>query len=332
VSTLPPNLDPVLLQSPLFRELSELEYNAVSAFMERRHVRAGDKVFSEGDHGEDMFMLLAGSLSAYRRQSDGSQRWMFDISPGSFLGEMSIIANEPRSATITAKTDADLMALQAIDFYRIVFDHPMIGVKLLNSIGAVQNGWFNQTSKHLKDLVQWGETARRRAITDELTGLYNRSFLEESIKDRFKSGSVGARKVSLIMMDLDKVHEINDKYGNAGGDAVIIAVADILKNTGRPGDIAARLSGDEFAIMLPDTEGRDAVTVANNIREKVSAKPVILPCSPLSSAAGKLVIRTSMGVAVAPQHADNERDLVFAADAALRKAKARGRDRVELAD
>ncbi|MDR2312938.1 MAG: GGDEF domain-containing protein [Spirochaetaceae bacterium] len=326
-----PISDPVLINSPLFASMSELEFNAVTAFMERRRVAAGDTVFNEGDHGEDMFILLSGSLSAYKKQSDGTQRWMFDINPGSFLGEMSIIASEPRSATIKAKDDSHLMVLQGIDFYRIVFEHPMVGIKMLNSIGKVQNGWLNQSSRHLKDLVQWGETARRRAITDELTGLYNRNFLEESIKDRFKIGAVGARKMSLIMMDLDKVHEINDRYGPAGGDQVIIAVANVLKTMGRPGDIVARLSGDEFAVLLPDTDGHDAVTVAEKIREKVSNQQVPVPKSPGAPDTEILHIRTSMGVAVAPTQADNVRDLVFVADTALRRAKELGRNRVELA-
>ncbi|GHV85028.1 diguanylate cyclase [Spirochaetia bacterium] len=326
---LPPPLDPVLINSPLFAEMSDLEFNAILAFMERRRFKAGEAIFYEGDRGEDMFVLLSGSLSAHKRQSDGSQRWMFDVIPGLFLGEMSIIANEPRSATITAKVDSDLMVLQGIDFYRIIFDHPMIGIKMLNSIGTVQNSWLNQNSKYLRDLVQWGETARRRAITDELTGLYNRNFLEESIKDRFKIGAVGARKMSLIMMDLDKVHAINDRYGPAGGDKVIIAVADVLKTMGRPGDIAARLSGDEFAVLLPDTAGKDAITVGEKIREKVSIQTVTV--QRLGSVEmDKLQIRTSLGIAAAPRHADNLRDLVFAADSALRRAKDRGRDRVEL--
>jgi diguanylate cyclase (GGDEF)-like protein len=330
MSFLPPTSDPVLLNSPLFAALSELEFNAVTAFMERRRVTAGEKVFNEGDHGEDMFVLLAGALSAHKRQPDGTQRWMFDIAPGSFLGEMSIIVNEPRSATISAKEDSDLMVLQGIDFYRIIFEHPMIGIKMLSSIGAVQDSWLNQTSRHLKDLVLWGETARRRAITDELTGLYNRNFLEESIKERFKIGAVGARQMSLIMMDLDKVHEINERYGAVGGDRVIIAVAEELQHMGRPGDIAARLSGDEFAILLPDTGGADAVTVAEKIREKVSNRIVKVPSKPGSEETVELKVRTSLGVADAPKHADNLRDLVFTADTALRKAKNLGRNRVEL--
>jgi diguanylate cyclase (GGDEF)-like protein len=223
------------------------------------------------------------------------------------------------------------MVLQGIDFYRIVFEHPMIGVKILTSIGAVQNIWLNQISGHLKELVTWGEAARRRAITDELTGLYNKSFLEESIRDKFKLGSIGARKLSLIMMDLDRVHEVNDTYGTLAGDKVIVAVAGILKRITRMGDIAARLSGDEYAVLLPDTDGKDAMRVAEHIRQNVMNNPVRVSKSPGSKETVELDVKTSLGIAVAPAHASNERDLVFAADSALRRAKEQGRNRVEIA-
>jgi diguanylate cyclase (GGDEF)-like protein len=330
MSSASPISDPALVNSPLFAAMSNLEYNAITAFMERRRIKEGETVFNEGDQGEDMFVLLSGALSAHKTQSDGTQRWMFDIVPGYFFGEMSIIANEPRSATISAKEDSDLMVLQGIDFYRIIFDHPMIGIKMLNSIGNVQNGWLNQTSRHLKDLVLWGETARRRAITDELTGLYNRNFVEESIRERIKLGFVSARKISLIMMDLDKVHAINDKHGVLGGDRVIISVAETIKLTTRPGDIPARLSGDEFAIFLPDTNSKDAVKIAERIRQRVMITPVVVPQAPGSEEMVEINIRTSLGIAEAPTHADNEKGLVSAADKALRKAKERGRNRVEV--
>ena len=329
MNSLPPTQNPVLINSPLFSAMSDLEFVAVIAFMERRLIKKQEIIFNEDDQGKDMFVLLSGSLFAGKKQSDGTQRWMFNISPGAFFGEMSIIADEPRSATITASEDSEIMVLQGIDFYRIVFEHPMIGIKMLNSIGAVQNIWFNQNSKLLNDLIQWGETASRRAITDDLTGLYNKSHLEKSMKDRFKTGAVGARKMSLIMMDLDKVHEINERYGPAGGDKVIIAVAEILKNASRPEDITARLAGDEFAVLLPDTSGDDAVTVAEKIREKVAAQKIML--NPVGSGVPeKLQIRTSLGISTAPNHADNVRDLEFTADMALKKAKEKGRNRVEL--
>ena len=329
MNLLPPNQNPVLINSPLLSALSELEFNAVIAFMERSRFKAGKRIFNEGDHGEDMFVLLSGSLSAQKRQSDGTQRRLFDIKPGSFFGEMSIVMGEPRSVTITAKEDSELMVLQGLDFYRIIFEHPIIGIKLLDSIGAVQSGWLNDNTTFLQDLIQWGETARRRAVTDELTGLHSRNFLDESINDRFKAGAVGVRKMSLIMMDLDNVHEINDRYGSVGGDKVIIATAEVINSSSRSGDIAARLSGDEFAVLLPDTPGEGALALAEKIRENVSRLTV--PLKQLDS--GETVdvhIRTSMGIAVAPDHADNTRDLFLTADTALRKAKELGRNRAEI--
>jgi diguanylate cyclase (GGDEF)-like protein len=264
-------------------------------------------------------------------QSDGTERWLFDIRKGDFFGEMSVIAHEPRSATLTAKEDTDIMVLQGIDFYRIVFEHPMIGVKMLKAIGSVQNQWLDQTSKHLGDLMRWGETARRRAITDELTGLYNRRFLEESIKDRFDQGSIGLRKMSLMMMDLDKVHLINERHGPQGGDLVIITVADILRSVMRSGDIAARLSGDEFAVLLPDTDSVEAKMVAERIRESVMNKEVMVPKSPGLAEKVPISIRTSIGISVAPTHANSMESFLSTADGALRKAKEAGRNRVELA-
>ena len=131
-----PVSDPVVVHSFLFSGLSELEFNAITAFLDRRQVKKGEPIFNEGDSGEDLFILYSGALSAFVSQSDGTQRWMFDIKPGDFFGEMSIIAHEPRSATLTAREDTELMVLHGIDFYRIIFEHPMIGVKMLKSIGA----------------------------------------------------------------------------------------------------------------------------------------------------------------------------------------------------
>jgi diguanylate cyclase (GGDEF)-like protein len=302
----------------------------VAVFLERRRLPAGERLFNEGDRGEDMFILLSGALSAHRRQSDGTQRWMFDTFPGTFLGEMSVIVQEPRLATVTAREDSELAVLNGQDFYQIIYEHPLIGIKILRSMGRVQNTWLNQTAGHLKDLVLWGKTARRRAITDELTGLYNRNFLEESVKDWFRTGASLSRPLTLIMMDLDKVHEINECHGQAGGDAVIITVARALKTIGRPEDIAIRLSGDEFAILLPDTPGPNALIVAERIRRRVLDHGAAVPRDPGSAETVAITVGASFGVAWAPRDAQDPRTLVSAADDALRRAKELGRNRVEL--
>ncbi|GBU27157.1 diguanylate cyclase [Treponema sp. R8-4-B8] len=323
-------LDVSLTGIPLFSGFDENEYNTVSKLLKLIYAKKDDVIFKEGDKGEDMFILLSGSLSAFGAQSDGNQRWLFDINPNEFFGEMSIIAHEPRSATICAKTDSVVMILNNVDFFRIISDHPIIGYKILRTIGTVQNQWLSQSSKSYNDLIRWGENARRRAITDEMTGLYNRRFLEESIKERFNNSFMNLRIMSLLMMDLDKIHHINDRYGPKAGDIIITSCAQIIRDCLRPGDIPARLSGDEFAILLPDTDKKDAVKVAERIREAIEAKQVNVPAAPGASDNVTISTKTSIGIAIAPTHANTMEKFEDTADTALRKAKELGRNRVEV--
>jgi diguanylate cyclase (GGDEF)-like protein len=204
----------------------------------------------------------------------------------------------------------------------------MIGSKILNSIRKVQNTWFEQISKHLGDIMRWGEAARRRAVSDELTGLYNRRFLEESAGNRFLQGTLGLRNVSLMMMDLDKIHEINENYGTKAGDLVFISTAEVLRSTTRAGDICARLSGDEFAVLLPDAGTEEAILIAERARENIAARKVSVPIKPDSAEETAISVCTSIGVATAPIHADNWGNLLLAADRALNRAKSLGRNKV----
>ena len=325
-----PIFDPVLKSSPLFQNFSDLELNAVAAFLEPRRIKKGEILFNEGSSGEEMFVLVSGKIGAWLTQGDGSRRLLFEIKPGDFFGEMSIIANESRSATLTAAVDSELSVFHGIDFYRIIFEHPMIGMKMLRAIRNVQNIWLEQTSKYLGDLMRWGETARWRAVCDELTGLYNRRFLEESARDRFKQGSVGIRSISLLMIDLDKMHHINTSHGMKGGDMVLIATAEVLKSATRPGDICSRLAGDEFAILLPDTNAEEAMIVAERIRQAMVARKIAVPKNPDSEEKVEISVFTSIGVASAPAHADNWEALSQIADKALFSSKKLGRNRVEL--
>ena len=320
-----------LKKTAIFEALSGLELDAVTAFLEPRTVKSGEVIFKEGAIGEEMFVLISGRVGAWVAQADGTQKWSFELKSGDFFGEMSIIANETRSATISAQEDTVLVSLHGMDFYRIVFQYPMIGAKILRAIREVQNTWFEQISKHLGDLMRWGETARRRSVSDELTGLYNRRFLEESAGDRFGQASSGLRSVSLMMMDLDKIHLVNEKHGIKAGDMVFISTAEVLRTATRSGDICARLSGDEFAVLLPDAGIEEACLIAEKTRANMASRKISVPVDPDSNKVTEIIVPTSIGIASAPIHANSWESLLSAADGALRRAKELGRNRVVLA-
>jgi diguanylate cyclase (GGDEF)-like protein len=323
------NID-ALTSFPLFAELKKDEFNVVKYFLKPILINKDESIINEGEEGEDMFIFLFGELTAYIMQSDGNQRKIFDVKLGDFFGEMSIIAHEPRSATITATVDSIVMKLHKTDFYKIITEYPDAGFKMLKTISGIQNQWLDQSSKSYSDLIRWGEAARKRAITDEMTGLYNRYFLEESIKKRFNNKSMNLRVMTMLMMDLDKIHGINDRHGTKGGDLTIIAAANIIAACVRPEDIPSRLSGDEFAILMPDTDLESAFSVAERIREQIENKKIEVPVSPGSEETTNISTRTSIGVATAPLHANTLEGLMETSDEALRKAKELGRNRVEI--
>ena len=320
----------VIKKSRLFENLDEDEFNVLLSLLEPRYLKKGDVIFNEGEPGKEMFILLSGKLGAWVNRMDGIQRQMFEIHPGDFFGEMSIIANESRSATLIAAVDSELMAIKGIDFYRIIFEQPAAACKVLNTIRKVQNTWLEQISGYLNDLMRWGETARRRAVMDELTGLYNRRFLEESAQNRFSQGNMGLRSISLLMIDLDKIHTVNETYGVKSGDEVLRTMGKILLSSTRSGDICARLAGDEFAVLLPDTEPAVALRIAERIRSTIAAKKIKVSKTPESEEMIEIVTHTSLGIASAPIHAQTWEALFHSADNALRDAKERGRNRVEI--
>jgi diguanylate cyclase (GGDEF)-like protein len=321
----------VLKKSPFFKDLSGLELAAVVDFLETRMIQKGEVIFNEGDAGEEMFILVSGKIGAWINLADDTKRKIFEAKEGDFFGEMSIIANESRSATMIAQEDAEVLVLHGVDFFRLVFEYPMLGKKILRDIIKVQNTWLEQTSKHLADIARWGKAARRRAISDELTGLYNRRFLEQSANNHFVKGTVGLRNLSLMMMDLDKIHDINTCYGRKAGDLVFVSIAEVLRSTTRTGDICARLSGDEFAILLPDTAPEEALQIGEKVRETMASRKIMVPDSPESTGKTEIIVSTSIGIASAPVHTDCWEGLLLAADGALRISKESGRNRVKIA-
>jgi len=310
---------------PLFSGMSGLEVNAVSAFLEPRRFLKGDIVFREGESGKELFIVRSGRIGSFATLPDGSRREVYEFGPGILFGEMAIIEDEPRSATCYAKEDAELLVMEGIDFYRLAWNHPMIGIKLLSSMARVMVSWLDEASSFLGGLVRWGADARKRAVTDELSGLFNRRFLEETIEARLAASP--SRRCALLMLDLDRFREVNAAYGPQAGDAVIGGVSKVIASVLREGEIGARLSGDEFAVFIPAAGIERAMELAEELRAAVEAAATRL--TPVGGRESRPVtVTVSIGAAAGPELASSVASLVQAADKALFEAKGSGRNRI----
>lgn len=161
------------------------------------------------------------------------------------------------------------------------------------------------------------------AVTDPLTGLYNRRYLEshfERISERLKEEG---KAVSLLILDIDFFKRVNDTHGHDAGDRVLQTVAKRIVSNLRGFDTAVRFGGEEFVILLPDAPLSAAVTTAERLRVAIGSTPV-----PLGTDAPALSVSASLGVATVMAGEESLEDLVRRADAALYQAKESGRNKV----
>jgi diguanylate cyclase (GGDEF)-like protein len=307
--------------------MSPLELGAIEAFLETRRLAAGEVLFREGEVGSELYIVRSGVMGSYVTQADGTKREIYRFGAGDQFGEMAVIETEPRSATCYAKEPTELGVLAAIDFYRLVYEHPMIGAKILSALIGVMARWLDEASGFLGDMVRWGDAARRRSITDDVSGLFNRRFLDEALRLRFSRGSPETRSSSLIMLDIDRFREINAAFGPQAGDAVIANAGTAFGRLVEEPGMAARLSGDEFAVFLPGRPIAEAAVLAENLR--AAAEGLYLEFKRGDgSPPERVAITVSLGVAESNERADS---LFTAADKALFAAKEGGRNRVVVA-
>jgi len=169
--------------------------------------------------------------------------------------------------------------------------------------------------------IRLREDLRHQSIRDPLTGLYNRRYLEESLVREIARCQRRNCPLVVLMLDLDAFKTFNDQHGHPGGDALLSAFGRLLQANCRPEDIACRYGGEEFTLILPETEMDIGAQRAQAILIAAAQMVAMHQGVPLPS------ITTSIGLAAMPEHGTSSSTLLEAADKALYQAKADGRNR-----
>jgi diguanylate cyclase (GGDEF)-like protein/putative nucleotidyltransferase with HDIG domain len=164
---------------------------------------------------------------------------------------------------------------------------------------------------------------KREAQTDEKTGLLNARHFMRLFTSELKRATRFNRPLAYIMSDLDLLRNVNNTYGHLAGDTVLAGIGEIMRSMIREYDIAARFGGEEFAIVLPETEQAAAQAFAERIREKVEATGFKVTTSPVP-----IHVTLSLGIACFPGDASAPNELIHKADVAVYQAKLQGRNRV----
>jgi len=204
---------------------------------------------------------------------------------------------------------AALLAISALLFWL------MTSVAVSESRGA-------ELAKRNREAALLREKLREQAMHDQLTGLYNRHYVEEWFGLELRRAQRHGRPIAAIMLDVDHFKGFNDTFGHQAGDLVLRELAGVLRRFARKSDIACRYGGEEFLVLLPECPFDVALRKAEQLREEAAK----LKLEDNNRALGSVTV--SIGVAAFPDHAQEAEALLRCADEALYRAKEAGRDRV----
>jgi diguanylate cyclase (GGDEF)-like protein len=282
-----------------------------------------ETLYSALDHVNSGLLILDGELRA--RYINPALHTMFrTITPEEIRATRPLYAELLQGAAAAAAVDPDNYVARRLAWVAsgdpLPMDLPLItGAVLRCHIAILPGGGRMLIYSDVTDIVRNAEAMEQLATVDGMTGIYNRRHFLTLADREWDRGRRYSRPLSLLMIDIDYFKAINDRFGHETGDRAIVHVANLARECKRTSDVLARIGGEEFAMLLPETDLDDAQVVAERLRCQVAQ-------CPFAEVTHSATI--SIGVATADEKMDGMSDLMKMADQALYAAKRAGRNRV----
>ncbi len=280
------------------------------------HLATGDVLLEPNRTNQHLYLIISGQLQVHLQAVDAPP--LVTLEQGECVGELSIIDNRLTSAYVVAALPTRLLVIDQETLWRLINNAPGVARNLLYVLAKRLRSDDHLIVGAIEAKRMW----EQHAMVDALTGLHNRRWLQHTLDGLMERARLGGEALSLLMADLDHFKSFNDRFGHLAGDRLLAAAAHALQGNLRPNDTAARFGGEEFVIVLPATALEKALEIAERLRVAVGGVTV-------EGEGGARLPPVTLSVGVAEMHGDMDSAfLLNAADAALYRAKAQGRNRV----
>ncbi len=296
---------------------ANVEPEAIEGLLEscpQRRLAAGEVLLRPGEPNRTLFLILEGRVRVHLDSPDNRPFVM--LNAGENVGELSVIDHKPASAWVVADGATTLLAIDQDRFWSLMNASHAVACNML--------GILTQRLRASDAAISAGQRLqqlyKRHATTDELTGLYNRRWMQNLLRRHLLRSSMNRQPLSVLMVDVDRLKEFNAEFGRVAGDHALFAVAQTLSHNVRPGDAVARFGGGQFLVLLPDTDTAGARIAAERLRAAVAEAVVMMSDESILPS-----VTVSIGLAQMSPFSSPE-GLLAEAGAALERAKAGGRN------
>jgi diguanylate cyclase (GGDEF)-like protein len=312
----------LLSGTELFAPLRPDVLKALSRYASLYRFPEGKTVFKSGDPGDALFIVCSGEISITRASEHGPSQEIARFVAGDSFGELDLMTGTPRNAEAKSAVKSELLQFprRGKKLKDLLNELPGAGAGLLHSFLEVTAGRIRNANALLKDNSPWVQELRNQVYGDKLTGLYNKTFLEERLPDYLKDKE---RTAALLMVKPDNFKQINDTYGHEAGDQALIIMAGRLRSHLSERAVAVKYMGNELACLLPETGREKAREAAESIRRLYNE----LDLSAVTGGA-PFEISVSIGIGVFPDHADSAEELIAKAHELPLLGRARGGNKI----
>jgi len=265
----------------------------------------GEILFLEGDPGDKVYWIEAGALAILQGDLDDPKLLTFRY-PGQVIGEIALLEDIQRTASVAAVVETRVKSLSKDKFKDLLGLIPDVGIDLMRLLSA-----------RLRE-VQPAEYSA--GMYDHLTGALSRQALDYRLREELKRAQIYEYCFALVFIDLDHFKEVNDNYGHARGDDVLITFVKRIKAALRTIDLLFRYGGDEFVLILQGVDPKRGPSLVQGLLDEARATPI--PGDP------PITLSFSAGIAYYPEDAETTEALMRAADECVYQSKQAGRGRL----
>jgi diguanylate cyclase (GGDEF)-like protein len=306
-----------LAKTELLQHVSEDILQLVLAHASPLELSPGELLLSPEQDNQHIYLLLTGTLTVHFN-SPGSHT-IRELNKGACVGEISIIDNTTPSAYVKAKVHCRVFPVHRDFLLNLIQTTHPIAYNLLRLLTQ----WVKaNTQKIINDQFQISELTNQANI-DGLTGLYNRRWLDNALPRILSQMTNTAQTLCILIIDIDHFKNYNDLHGHQGGDIALVYMGNVLRANIRPYDFAARIGGEEFMVILPNTNLAIGIALAERIRMEIENQIITNPDGVVMPS-----ISVSVGLALSDS-TSTSKTLFSEADKQLYVAKQSGRNCVK---